>query len=422
MRLMVWNLAQTKTGYSALLPEFPTILPLFPGLQLTLQGKICQMWTSFLSHCIYKELGIEPCFSTTYHPQTQGQVENNNKWMETYLWMFCSHWQDDWAELLPMAEFTYNNHHHPSIDTTPFFMNYGYHPTLTNVPSAGQSDKPNKWIWQICDTQEECKCMIKQSQEISKQAYNKWKNKNPGFEVRDSVWLEATNLSTDEPSPKHASKWHGPFKIKDKLSDLTYHLKLPLHWRIHDVFHVNVLLEAKPNMIPWCRQPVPPPVKVNDKDFWVMEKYVDAQWFQNWFQFKIQWDGFSEEHNTWEDTDGIDSDDGPQVLGEDDDDFNLEEDFYHRHPDTLKRTDPPAAWRQPTRQQRACCWSMGTWTIGRGYCDDITIFLCFSPIFLYSTPLCSTTNPQSTDFSIFHQSPSHTVTQKTGSHLANFFL
>ena len=36
---------------------------------------------------IYKELGIEPQFSTAYHPQTQGQVENNNKWMEMYLWM-----------------------------------------------------------------------------------------------------------------------------------------------------------------------------------------------------------------------------------------------------------------------------------------------------------------------------------------------
>ena len=40
---------------------------------------------------IYTELRIEPRFSTAYHPQTQGQVENNNKWMETYLRMFCSH-------------------------------------------------------------------------------------------------------------------------------------------------------------------------------------------------------------------------------------------------------------------------------------------------------------------------------------------
>ena len=236
-------------------------------------------FTANFTKNIYKELGIEPQFSTAYHPQTQGQVENNNKWMETYLWMFCSHRQDDWADLLPMVEFAYNNHHHLSIDTTPFFANYGYHPTLTNMPRAGQSGESDERIRRIHETQEECKRAIERSQEISKRAYDKWKNKNPGFEVGDSVWLEATNLSMDEPSPKLASKRHGPFKIKDKLSDLTYRLELPARWRIHDVFHVNVLSEAKPDTIPRRRQPAPPPVKVNDEGFWVMEKYVNAQWF-----------------------------------------------------------------------------------------------------------------------------------------------
>ena len=116
-----------------------------------------------------------------YHPQTQGQVENNNKWMEMYLQMFCLHQQDDWVDLLPMAEFAYNNHHHPLIDTTPFFANYGYHPTLMNVPNARQSGKPDEWICWIHETQEECKHTIEWLQEISKQGYNKWKNKNPGW-------------------------------------------------------------------------------------------------------------------------------------------------------------------------------------------------------------------------------------------------
>ena len=219
---------------------------------LLVHGTNCgSMFTANFTKGIYKELGIEPCFSTAYHPQTQGQVKNNNKWMETYLCMFCSHQQDDWADLLPLAEFAYNNHHHPSINTTPFFVNYGYHPMLMNVPSAAQSNEPDEQIQQIRDTQEECKCAIEQSQEISKQAYNKWKGENPGFEVGDSVWLEVTNLVTDEPSLKLASKCHRPFKVKEKLLDLTYHLKLPPRWRIHDIFHVNVLSKVKPNMIPW---------------------------------------------------------------------------------------------------------------------------------------------------------------------------
>jgi hypothetical protein len=152
----------------------------------------------------------------------QGQVENNNKWMETYLCMFCSHHQDDWLDLLPMVEFAYNNHHHPSIDMTPFFVNLGYHPILTNIPTAAQSDPLDVHVQQIYDAQAECKHMIERSQDISKQAYNRWKHDNPGFQVSNSVWLEATNLATDELSPKLTSKRHGLFQIKDKLLDLTY--------------------------------------------------------------------------------------------------------------------------------------------------------------------------------------------------------
>ena len=33
----------------------------------------------------FKALGIDQRFSTPYHPQTQGQVENNNKWIEMYI-------------------------------------------------------------------------------------------------------------------------------------------------------------------------------------------------------------------------------------------------------------------------------------------------------------------------------------------------
>jgi hypothetical protein len=163
-------------------------------------------FTANFMKSIYKDLGIEPRFLMAYHPQTQGQVENNNKWMETYLRMFCSHRQDDWADLLPTAEFAYNNHHHLSIDTTPFFANYGYHPTLTNMASVAQSGEPDERIRRIHDTQVECKRAIERSQDISKRAYDKWKGNNPGFHVGSSVWLEATNLSTDEPSPKLASK------------------------------------------------------------------------------------------------------------------------------------------------------------------------------------------------------------------------
>ena len=90
-----------------------------------------------------------------------------------------------------------------------------------------------------------------------------------------------------------------------------YHLDLLPHWKIHNIFNINVLSKAKPNTIPRRRNPPPAPVKVNDKDFWTMEKYIDAWWFRNRFQYKIQWEGFGEEHDMWENADDINSNEGP---------------------------------------------------------------------------------------------------------------
>ena len=77
-----------------------------------------------------------------YHPQTQGQVENNNKWVETYIHMFCNWQQNNWANLLHTAEFAYNNHHHPSIRMSPFKANFGYDMTLTPTGDTQGMDYP----------------------------------------------------------------------------------------------------------------------------------------------------------------------------------------------------------------------------------------------------------------------------------------
>src|SRR5258708_9323096 len=47
--------------------------------------------------------------STAYHPQTDGQTEWVNQEIEAYLRVFVSHHQDDSADWLPLAEFSYNN-------------------------------------------------------------------------------------------------------------------------------------------------------------------------------------------------------------------------------------------------------------------------------------------------------------------------
>jgi len=77
---------------------------------------------------LYRLLGIEAATSTAYHPQTDGQTERVNQELEQYLRLFVGERQDDWYTLLPLAEFSYNNHVHSSTQQTPFLLDTGRHP------------------------------------------------------------------------------------------------------------------------------------------------------------------------------------------------------------------------------------------------------------------------------------------------------
>ena len=65
-------------------------------------------------------LGVKLTPSTTYHPQTDGQTEQVNQEIETYLRIFINHWQDNWSSWLSLAEFCYNNCIHTSTHHSPF--------------------------------------------------------------------------------------------------------------------------------------------------------------------------------------------------------------------------------------------------------------------------------------------------------------
>ena len=47
--------------------------------------------------------------------------------MKDYFRAFVNYEQNDWAKLLPMAEFAYNNAKNTSTGYTPFELNSGFH-------------------------------------------------------------------------------------------------------------------------------------------------------------------------------------------------------------------------------------------------------------------------------------------------------
>jgi hypothetical protein len=96
-----------------------------------------QEFTSRLRNRVCSHLSINHRLSTAFHPQTDGQTERQNQTMEQYLRAFSNYKQDNWVELLPLAEFAYNNSVHHSTRMTPFWANYHYYPPMQcNPPKA----------------------------------------------------------------------------------------------------------------------------------------------------------------------------------------------------------------------------------------------------------------------------------------------
>ena len=76
-------------------------------------------------------LGIKRRLFTAFYPQTDGQTERQNSTMKAYLWAFVNFKQNNWASLLPIAKFAYNNTKNASTAHTPFKLNCGYHPRMS---------------------------------------------------------------------------------------------------------------------------------------------------------------------------------------------------------------------------------------------------------------------------------------------------
>jgi len=59
-----------------------------------------------------------------------------NQTLEQYLCVYCNYQQDNLSELLPLAEFAYNNVLSATTGISPFFANKKYHPNITVHPEC----------------------------------------------------------------------------------------------------------------------------------------------------------------------------------------------------------------------------------------------------------------------------------------------
>ena len=113
------------------------------------------------------------------------------------------------------------------------------------------------------------------------------------------MWLEATNLHLNYPSRKLAPKRQGPFEISQVLSPLTYRLRLPATWKIHDVFHASLLFSYKETEAHGLNFSKPPPDLIGTEEEYEIEQIVSHQGISGHCKYLTAWKGYPSLENTW---------------------------------------------------------------------------------------------------------------------------
>ena len=127
------------------------------------------------------------------------------------------------------------------------------------------------------------------------------------YQEGDQVWIEGTNIKTLYPSAKLGPKRYGPFKIMTRLSDAVYRVEVPLHWKIHNVFHANLITPYKETVIHGPNYLRPPPDLVDGEEEYEVEKMLDMKprGRGRKMHFLIKWKGYPTSDNSWEPRENI---------------------------------------------------------------------------------------------------------------------
>ncbi len=212
--------------------------------------------------------------------------------------------QDDWNDLLPLAEFQYNNHTHSATQQTPFWIDSRRHPRMGFEARATPSltETANQFADRMRTTLEEAHAALRKAKDDMAQYYDRKHLPAPELKPGDLVYLDASDIRTTRPSRKLAHRQLGPYAIERKVGPCSYRLRLPQSMsRLHPVFHVGKLTPVSADPIPGRLViPPPPPELVDGAEEYVVQQVLDSRIIRGRLHYLVQWEGYSYEHNTWE--------------------------------------------------------------------------------------------------------------------------
>ena len=202
--------------------------------------------TSLFWRGIFENMGTTLKFSSSFHPQTDGQSEEANSTVLDLLKCYVSEHKSKWEQYLPLVEYAYNNTVHSSTGKAPFEIVEGgkkLPPILHTKDKIFQADQ---YVQNMDETFQKIKHALEKTQAKQKKAADQHRRELL-FSLGDWVLLRFEKARLKKRKGKESlftklgMRYYGPFQVTEKISDVSYRLKLPETWKIHNAFHVSLL-------------------------------------------------------------------------------------------------------------------------------------------------------------------------------------
>ena len=167
---------------------------------------------------LMKRSHIAQAHSTTYHPQTNGLVERQNRTLVNMLRVYCLRYMTDWDKYLPQVVGAYNSTKHSTTGDSPFMMLTGREramPLTFFYPEyEGKKKSPQAYVKEAVKRQQElnklCRRNMPQAQMRQRKKYDERILHTKPYAVQ-YVWV-LQNIIT-KGTKKLLKKWRGPFMI-----------------------------------------------------------------------------------------------------------------------------------------------------------------------------------------------------------------
>ena len=200
--------------------------------------------TMFLSK-FWKEMfsiqGVNLLYLSVYCPQTNGQTEIVNKYVENYLRCMTGDNPNQWARWLLLAKWWYNMNFHSSTKLTPYEVLYNFSPPI-HVPYFPK-DSTVELINDLLTKREEIIKQIKCNLRTAQHRITQIANNKRSFFIGDYVHLKLQHykqqLVVRRASQKLSAKFFDLYLVIDMVDKVAYKLELPPSSAIHHVFHVS---------------------------------------------------------------------------------------------------------------------------------------------------------------------------------------